>query len=309
MAALKNVVYLSNSDYSTLVTTGTVTINGTTLTYDNNDLYITPDQNYQFINGASQFTVTFPDGSTQTVNVGATRNVTKSNAAVTSGRLVAWSAAAEAGADGVVKDAGASITTTAPSASSNADTTIPTSKAVWSAITGASGYGKTGTVTKVTAGTGLNTSADQSDSATKGDITTTGTLYLTTSGVTANTYGNTSQQTPSHGGTFNIPYFTVDKYGRITSASTTTVKLPADNNTDTKVKVTTGTTTKSYLIGVTATGYSTGAAIEAITDTGVYLDITASRLTAGSLAWHVNSTAKAYTQYNSTDDSIEFNFI
>jgi hypothetical protein len=30
------------------------------------------------------------------------------------------------------------------------------------------------------------------------------------SGVTANTYGNTSQQTPSHGGTFNIPYFTVD---------------------------------------------------------------------------------------------------
>ena len=101
--------------------------------------------------------------------------------------------------------------------------------------TNPSGYTtNTGTVTQITAGAGLNTTSD--DTATDGGtISTSGTLYLTKSGVTANTYGNTSQQTPSHGGTFNIPYFTVDKYGRITSANTTTVKLPADNNTDTKV--------------------------------------------------------------------------
>ena len=43
MANLKNVIYLSNEDYATLVNTGTVTINGTTLTYDENNLYITPD--------------------------------------------------------------------------------------------------------------------------------------------------------------------------------------------------------------------------------------------------------------------------
>lgn len=98
----------------------------------------------------------------------------------------------------------------------------------------AAGYVTSSGVTGVTAGAGLNTTSN--DTATDGGtITTTGTLYLTKSGVTANTYGNTSQQTPAHGGTFNIPYFTVDKYGRITSASTTTVKLPADNNTDTLV--------------------------------------------------------------------------
>jgi hypothetical protein len=50
--------------------------------------------------------------------------------------------------NGKVKSSGKTITTTAPS-SSAADTTIPTSKAVWSAISGASGYGKTGTVTSV----------------------------------------------------------------------------------------------------------------------------------------------------------------
>ena len=50
--------------------------------------------------------------------------------------------------NGKVKSSGKTITTTAPS-SSSADTTVPTSKAVWNAISGASGYGKTGTVTSV----------------------------------------------------------------------------------------------------------------------------------------------------------------
>ena len=44
MANLKNVVYLSNEDYETLISTGTVTIDGVTITYDENDVYITPDQ-------------------------------------------------------------------------------------------------------------------------------------------------------------------------------------------------------------------------------------------------------------------------
>ena len=95
-----------------------------------------------------------------------------------------------------------------------------------------------GTVTSVTIknGDGIAVSSTAA-------ITTSGerTISLVESGVTVNTdgtaktYGNTSQQTPSHSGTFNIPYFTVDKYGRITAASTTTVKLPASGNTDTKV--------------------------------------------------------------------------
>lgn len=44
MANLKNVIYLSNEDYETLVSTGTVIIEGETLIYDENNVYVTPDK-------------------------------------------------------------------------------------------------------------------------------------------------------------------------------------------------------------------------------------------------------------------------
>lgn len=84
---------------------------------------------------------------------------------------------------GKVKSSGKTITTTAPG-SSAADTTIPTSKAVWSAITGASGYGKTGTVTSVATGAGL----------TGGTITTSGTIKANLNSETSlGTIGTTSK--------------------------------------------------------------------------------------------------------------------
>ena len=43
MANLKDVIYLSNADYNTLATTGTVTIGSDTLTYSTDNVYITPD--------------------------------------------------------------------------------------------------------------------------------------------------------------------------------------------------------------------------------------------------------------------------
>lgn len=67
----------------------------------------------------------------------------------------------------VISDSGITTTTTAPSNSSD-NTMIPTSQAVWTAITGASGYGKTGTVTSVqvqaSAPLQSSTSASQSTS-------------------------------------------------------------------------------------------------------------------------------------------------
>lgn len=57
-------------------------------------------------------------------------------------------------------------------------------------------------VTSVSAGAGLNTTSDDSSSD-GGTITSTGTLYLTKSGVTAGTYNSV----------------TVDKYGRVTAGS------------------------------------------------------------------------------------------
>lgn len=91
-------------------------------------------------------------------------------------------------------------------ASGGTDVSLVTTgeKYVWNSKTS-----NTGTVTKITAGTGL----------TGGDITTTGTIALATSGVTAGTYKRV----------------TVDAYGRVTSG----------DNTDSDTKNTAGTTNKT----------------------------------------------------------------
>lgn len=70
MADLKNVVYISNADYETLITNESVTVNGTTVTYDPNDLYITPEEDLNIIsatgthksyNGSSPVSVSIED--------------------------------------------------------------------------------------------------------------------------------------------------------------------------------------------------------------------------------------------------------
>lgn len=53
-------------------------------------------------------------------------------------------------------------------------------------------------------------------------ITTT----LANSGVTAGSYGPSSNASPAHGGTFSVPYVTFDAKGRATAASTKTITLP-----------------------------------------------------------------------------------
>ena len=70
----------------------------------------------------------------------------------------------------------------------------------------AQGYG-TGSVTSVSAGSGLS----------GGTITTTGTISLPATGVTAASYGSSSA----------VPTFTVDTYGRITAASNTNISTSA----------------------------------------------------------------------------------
>lgn len=55
------------------------------------------------------------------------------------------------------------------------------------------------------------------------------------SGVTAGNYGDSTAQTPGYGSTFNVPYISVDAAGHVTGISTHTVKIPASDNTDTKV--------------------------------------------------------------------------
>jgi hypothetical protein len=90
------------------------------------------------------------------------------------------------------------------------------------------------TATKFTSAQSVTLTGDVTGSASSQagwSIATT----LKNSGVTADSYGPSANASPAHGGTFSVPYITVDAKGRITSASTKTITLPASGNTDTKV--------------------------------------------------------------------------
>ena len=117
------------------------------------------------------------------------------------------------------------------------------------------------TNTTYTAGTGLSLSSNK--------------FSLAASGVTAGTAGPTSGATLSHGGTFTMPYITFDAYGRATSYGTRTLKLPTDNNTDTKVTNTASNTTKFFITGTSSSSTNTGTQYF---DTGVYVTATAGYL-------------------------------
>jgi len=152
--------------------------------------------------------------------------------------------------------------------------------------------GGSGTVTGVTAGAGLNTTSG--DTATDGGtISTSGTLYLTKSGVSANSYGPSADASPGHSGNFKVPYVTVDKYGRVTAAADKTITLPASGNTDAKAKQTSINTNADYPIllkksanateetnNVNATNLTSGTAVSINPSTG---NITATKLNGVSI--------------------------
>lgn len=65
--------------------------------------------------------------------------------------------------------------------------------------------------------------------------------------VTANGVASSNNVTPSYGNTFNVPHFTYDAQGHITSAGTHTVKIPASDNVDTKVTQNSDTSTNGNI--------------------------------------------------------------
>ena len=78
-------------------------------------------------------------------------------------------------------------------------------------------------------------------------ITLSGTaISHDTSGATAGSYGDSGNQTPAYGGTFKVPYITVNDTGHVTGISEHTVKIPATDNTNNAVTQTATTTSANY---------------------------------------------------------------
>ena len=162
--------------------------------------------------------------------------------------------------------------------------------------------GNAGTATKLKTARTLSWTGDATGSLSfDGSANASAALTLATSGVTAGNYGPSANATATHGGTISVPYITVDDKGRVTSASTTTITLPSDNNTDTKVTNTLNTTAKAYITGTTSATTNTGTQVF---DTGVYLDTTAGKLVAttfaGALSGNASTATKLKTARNIT---------
>lgn len=159
-----------------------------------------------------------------------------------------------------------------------------------------SGDEPSGTVTSITL-KATSPIAINSSSA----ITTSGTRTLShaNSGATEGSYGDSSAQTPTYGGTFKVPYVTVNATGHVTSISEHTVTIPDSDNTDSKTS-SGNTSNKIFLVGATtqsSSGQTTYSDDEIYATSGV--------LTTKSV--QVGGTA-ATIQFNSTNDSIEFIF-
>lgn len=132
-----------------------------------------------------------------------------------------------------------------------------------------------------------------------GDVTWT--LDLVDTGVTASSYGPSANASPAHGGSFSVPYFTVDAEGRLTAASTKTITLPSDNNTDTKNTAgSEQTTDKIWLVG---TKQQNGAGEVSYSHTTTYVDNKASLHSTS-----FNVATKVEMKYNTAKESLDFVF-
>ncbi len=128
--------------------------------------------------------------------------------------------------------------------------------------------------------------------------------HKTTLTATANISGNTST-TMSFGGSFAVPYFSIDAYGHATAVGQKTFTLPGNPNVDTKVTQT-ATTAKTYLIGNAGSATTTSGAN---LSTAVYMN-NGNLVVGGSITIGGNNadTSGAKWQYNSSLESVSLVF-
>ncbi len=157
-----------------------------------------------------------------------------------------------------------------------------------------SGSGAT-VVTTDASGNILITSTDTDTNTTYSPgtgLSLSGTTFNHASSITAGTASGGSG-TIAFGGTFSIPSITYNATGHITGVSTTTIKLPANPNTDTLMTQTLSTTNSAYpvlLSSATTTGTRTG-----IFGTGVTINPSTKTVTASIFSGALSGNATTAT--------------
>lgn len=186
-------------------------------------------------------------------------------------------------AEGATKQVDTSIS------AGSTSTNLPTSAAVAGFVEGKGYTTNVGTIT------GISTSAPLSGSGTSGSVT----ISHANSGATAGSYGDSGNQTPAYGGTFKVPYVTVNATGHVTGISAHTVKIPASDNTDTKVNQSSSTANGAYpLLASASTSPTSGAANTAIYNTGITVNPSTKTITATQFVGSLSGTA---TKANTAD--------
>jgi len=113
--------------------------------------------------------------------------------------------------------------------SSDNDTSIPTTAAVKDYVDGTGSVANDATIT-IAAGTGLSNGGDFTTNQGTADTITINHSNSVTAGTVSE---GGAARTLSYGGDFNVPSVTYDAQGHITGTTTTTLTLPASDNTDT----------------------------------------------------------------------------
>ena len=125
---------------------------------------------------------------------------------------------------------------------------------------------------------------------------------LPTTSVTAGSYGPATGGTLAHGGTFDVGYVTVDKYGRLTGASTKTFTLPAQYVHPTYTSKTSGL----YKITVDGTGHVSGTAAVTASDLPSHTHSEYLPLAGGTMTGDLAFTAVTSTAYPAASNQISF---
>ena len=176
---------------------------------------------------------------------------------------------------------------------------------------------KSGSTITLTGSDGSITSVTDSDTNTNTTytagtgLTLSGTQFKHSNSVTAATAQGDADKTLEFGGTFTIPTVTYDAQGHITGKGTTTMTMPANPNTDTKVsqKVSTLSSYRPLILGYNdSTDYTaldTACTNVTYVAQGIY-----AQPSTGMIASTSHKIGEAVTlSYNSTTESLDFTFV